>query len=121
MRFFHRQSSIPWPAVLSRQSFSDGGNLRRRRIRPLALRLLLPTFYFDSLSSRFALRYPRGCTVHVARPARSHSAFYFPFRPLSSDSLVQRNVPVSWPEIYCLNPAGFFFILAALTLAIPFE
>lgn len=47
----------PWPAVAP----------WRRRLRPL----LLSTFAFDSLRSRFAHRYPRGSTVHVARPARS--------------------------------------------------
>jgi autotransporter-associated beta strand protein len=34
-------------------------------------RALMSVLCLDSLSSRFALRYPRGCAVHVARPTRS--------------------------------------------------
>ena len=47
--------------------------------------------YFDSLGSRIALRYPRGCTVHVAHPVRSILIPTFP-RPLPRRSLRQRRV-----------------------------
>jgi hypothetical protein len=38
---------------------------------------LIPARSIHSLSSRFTLRYPRGFTVHVARPSRSILLFNF--------------------------------------------